>query len=798
MSKEEVSPSIPKKSSFLREGWRELGRKLERRTLRSKMAQQDRVRNAALASLGQKACEAGIDLSDFAELSVQIKGLEARTGELASTTKKLEGEKTALEEQRRGEVARFDAQRKALEEKKRPVDAALREINQKQSAQERETRRLEARLAAIAGELVAMEKHAATTAPPGPPAQTSALDAKRQQLLTEQSQLSVALPQAKEAMQSFGPEVKRLNEESQGCANEITKVDAERKAALAQVDASLDRLRGELRATGQQTAAAGEERHNRFVQLGLGVYERKKNEPALAVPIKGVQKVEDDLAVAAGSLRASLAMTQAMPRGTMAKYTLTLLGTPLLIIGLIYGGYLAWEYTRPDERVETPKPINRYLHHPLSGHSAYVLANQLVEAKSEQEVASRMREAFQKIHLGIYTADGRQILAGAERSEKDIFLYDFQWKILARAFYLRNGMRFADHSRMLGKALLELEQPAEVEPALTEAIVQRYQEARQKPDDPMSFLILLADGLARQQVEPYSLDEAYRFSRERTFVDPLQSLLFTLDFFTRPPAPRAGTSLNWFPSFVTTAYAQSPCDAIKGDEGQGYWGRGTDIFTEVGQAIPGIAGKVVGAIGNATGIAGALGDLLVLYGMTIKLTPEPYVIHLLHDDDELAFIQALVTFDGQGVPDSVLKCGWLAGKQMPSNGPIKDVELQWDFHPTLPPYLEMSSEMLKGPNPRLTATAGGLRTTTNEAGRSSFLIQPKNCPDRRGKILGRDYMASVNARYVTKSIPTPGLLGFGLILKLGPGAIEYLMNGRSGYVRFRAEWHEKKPKRPQY
>jgi hypothetical protein len=314
----------------------------------------------------------------------------------------------------------------------------------------------------------------------------------------------------------------------------------------------------------------------------------------------------------------------------------------------------------------------------------------------------------------------------------------------------------------------------------------------------MSFLILLADGLARQQVEPYSLDEAYRFSRERTFVDPLQSLLFTLDLFTRPPAPRAGTSLNWFPSFVTTAYAQSPCDAIKGDEGQGYWGRGTDIFTEVGQAIPGIAGKVVGAIGNATGIAGALGDLLVLYGMTIKLTPEPYVIHLLHDDDELAFIQALVTFDGQGVPDSVLKCGWLAGKQMPSNGPIKDVELQWDFHPTLPPYLEMSSEMLKGPNPRLTATAGGLRTTTNEAGRSSFLIQPKNCPDRRGKILGRDYMASVNARYVTKSIPTPGLLGFGLILKLGPGAIEYLMNGRSGYVLFRAEWHEKKPKRPQY
>jgi hypothetical protein len=314
----------------------------------------------------------------------------------------------------------------------------------------------------------------------------------------------------------------------------------------------------------------------------------------------------------------------------------------------------------------------------------------------------------------------------------------------------------------------------------------------------MSFAILLADGLARQQVEPYSLEETYRFSRERTYVDPIQSFLLLLEFFTRPPEHKVTFDLHWFPSLVTTAYAQSPCDMIKGDEGQGYWGRGTDILGDLAGELPGMAGKVIGGIGSATGIAGAIGDLLVLYGMNIKLTPEPYVIHLQHGEEELAFIQAMVTFDSQGVPDSVLKCGWLAGKQMPSNGPIKDVELQWDFHPALPPYLEMSSEMLKGPNPRLVATSGGLRTVTNAAGASSFLIQPKDCPDRRGKILGRDYMAEVNARYVTKSVPTPGLLGFGLILKLGPGAIEYLMNGRSGYVRFRAEWHKKTPDKPHY
>ena len=591
MSGELTTPAAPKTSSFLREGWRELGRKLERRKLRGKMTQDDRARNAALASLGQKAWEAGIDLSDFAELSAQIKSVAARVGELAASTQKLEGEKATQEEQRRGEVARFDAQRKTQDDLKRPVDASLREHTQKQSAQDREAKRMESRLAAIAGELAAIEKQAATPAAPGQEVQAAARDAKRQQLLTEQSQLSAALPQAKQALQSLAPEVERLNQESQRLSNEIAKLEAERKAALAHIDATLDRLRGELRATGEQSKAASEERTNRFLQLGRGLYEKKKSEPALAELVSGVQKAEGELAAGAGSLRESLAQTQAMPRGTMAKFFVTLAGTPLLIIGLIYGGLYLWEYIRPDERVVTPKPVNQYLQHPFKAHPAYVLANQLVEAKSEREVADRLREALKKTHVGIYTADGHQVLAGAERTQNDFFLYDFQVKMIARAFFLRNGMVVADHTRMLGKAILELEDPTEMEPVFNSAIVQRYHEARQKPDDPMSFLILLVDGLARQQVEPYSIEETHRFSNDLILFDPIQSSLLMIDFFTRPPAPKSPASLNWMPSFVTTAYAQGPCDGILGDEGQGYWGRGFDIVGEAAQLAPEDGGK---------------------------------------------------------------------------------------------------------------------------------------------------------------------------------------------------------------
>jgi hypothetical protein len=173
-------------------------------------------------------------------------------------------------------------------------------------------------------------------------------------------------------------------------------------------------------------------------------------------------------------------------------------------------------------------------------------------------------------------------------------------------------------------------------------------------------------------------------------------------------------------------------------------------------------------------------------------------------EGRVAAIEATVTFDAQGVPDSVLKCGWLAGKQMPSNGGFKDVELTWDFSPVLLPQLQVHQSMFDGygnhnnKSNHITETNGGFRTNTDESGKSIFVLQPMDCPRLDGVIRDKNYMASVNARFVTKSIPTPGLLGFGLILKLGPGALEVLMGGRSAYARFAAQWHEKPPPPRQY
>lgn len=794
---------------FFREGWRELGRKWARNTLRGQLRRQEAERRQALARLGQRAWQEKVDLSGFPELSAQLAQLEARAGELSAASKSLDTDRAGLEEKRRAEAARFDGERRAVEEKKRPVDTALAAARQRQTDQNRAVERLEARFAALPKELIALEQQIAALSAgtaADRDAKLAAASARRQELAAEKVRLETEAPTARAALPGLLAEVNRLDADSQRLGAELARIEAERKTALGALDAELTRVRTQLSATSRESGTVEKERGDRLAQLGLGLYESKVASPALAEGQKDVAALDQKRAATQAALQSSLAETQLMPPGTMLKFAAVLVLVPALLAGLGYGAYWGWERWQEGEHVVL-EPVNPYLAHPLSEHPAYVLANHLVESQSKEEAANHLLGAFRALGLGVYTGDGTQILGGAERSEKDFFLYDFQWRILARGVHHRNMISLADYSRGLGAGLVELDDPAQMTPFLAEAVARRYQAAVQSPDDPTSFLILFVDGLARRQLRPYSLDEINSRSAEELDLDPAQAFLLLIDFFLRPPAAEpAPAARRWLPG-LPSAHAASPCDLIQGD-GQGTWGRGTDVATELAGQLPGMAGKIGGAIGNATGVIGAAGDLLTLYGIDIRVEAQPYYVHLRNPDlpDFLAQILVIVTFDGEIVSDQVLKCGWLVGKKMPVKGPMKDVEVYWDFQPYLGPDFEAAADLMYWPGRPQEAVcpilhvAGGLRTKTNEAGMACFIFRPiRACRDHpRGKIIaGRQYMAIASTRVVSADMPTPGFLGVGLILKLGPGALEYLMRGRKGYARFWAEWHEK-PKEKQY
>lgn len=786
---------------FLREGWHELRRKLERNKLRRQLRQQEHERNAALTRLGQRAWEDKLDLSADPELRDQLSLLEGRASQLTAATKDLEGQRSVLEERRRSEVAKFDGQRRAIEEKKRPVDAALRDAREKQAQQETTIKRLEARQAALVAELAALEHQLAS--PPAAPtneqqAQLTAAQNKRQQLFAERPRLSEELSAARASLPALMSEINRLAEESHGYATEIGRVESDRNTLLTQMDGELSQVRAQLSATSREAGAVEQERAERFLQLGSMLYDRKVTAPALAEFQTQVTILDRTREATRLSLQASFAATQAMPSGTMLKFAAVLLLAPVLLVGLGYGVYWGWNWWQERQPVEEVE-INPYLSHPLSGHPAYRLADQLWEAQDEQSATTALKELFRALGLGIYTPDGAPVLAGSERRAEDFFLYDFQVGILARAMIRRNGTLFREYANALEQNVRLATATKEIPFArdlLVEGLHRRYQQAAAQPNDPRSFLPLVVDGLARHHSTPTSLQEFDRHPADEFLLDPVQTFLVSLDIFVQPerpqrrlPAPTASaiSPLSWLES---TVYAASPpCDKILGDpEKEGYWGTFLDGLGELLESL-GLEGKVGTKITKGVGRLNKGADVAQLailkYGITLTVTAEPPKLHLHHTGSEWEQIKltAKVEFDPGKIPEGVIKCGWLSGANIPRPGPVPDVTVEWSFQPSPQGVFEAHPKTLQAGR-----QVGSLQKTDSQ-GKSEYLLLPLYCKEKKGQIKGRNFRASVSAQILSAG-PTAGL-------DIISGTAEYVAHWFGGLfhgeTKFRGEWHEKKP-----
>ena len=144
--------------SFIREGFREIGRKFGRMKLRRELTKADRERRQALTALGRKAWEERSGLSAFPEIVEEIGRLAVRDGDLSATAERLGTEKTGLEARRKAEADRLDGEHRAVEEKKKPVEAKLREAERRRTETENRLKRIDARRSEIQGELAAIER----------------------------------------------------------------------------------------------------------------------------------------------------------------------------------------------------------------------------------------------------------------------------------------------------------------------------------------------------------------------------------------------------------------------------------------------------------------------------------------------------------------------------------------------------------------------------------------------------------------------------------------------------------------
>ncbi len=287
---------------FFVNGFREMGRKSNRFSLRRQLAAQDAKRRDALAGLGRAAWQSGIDLAAFGPQREQIQKLDARAGELSATAARLEKERADLDARRQAEVARFDALLQPARAKQTEADAALK---------------------AARGAL-----------------------AEKEQAIKAAGAAAPAAPADVDARQGLASEVTKRVDESARAAGEVNRLEAEKKAALVPIDADLKRTRQESSGATRESAAVGREQTDRFRDLGLALYNARTAAPELATSVEAVSAIDRDRGATQAAIDSSLALTAAMPPGTMAKFWLAML-LPIVCAGAAYAAY---------SRLATPAP----------------------------------------------------------------------------------------------------------------------------------------------------------------------------------------------------------------------------------------------------------------------------------------------------------------------------------------------------------------------------------------------------------------------------------------------------------
>ncbi len=349
-------------SGFLVNGFREIGRKSNRFGLRRQLAAQERQRQEALAALGRAAWQAGIDLTAFGPQRQQLQKLDARAGELSATAARLEKERTDLEARKQAETARFDGLLQPARGKHAEADSALR-----------------AARAALAEKEKAVQGAGA--------AASQAADV--------------------EARHVLAAEVTKRGVESTRAASEVSRLEAEKKNALAPIDADLKRVRQESTGTTRESATVGRDQLDRLRDLGLALYDKKHTEPALAALIEAVAAIDRDRGTTQAAADSSLALTAAMPGGTMAKFWLAIL-LPIVCAGAAYAAYSRFASPKSADIVEASAT-------PTSGATG-VRAEELRKDEAVKALVDSKDPSARSTAVGILEADLMELGSSADRA----------------------------------------------------------------------------------------------------------------------------------------------------------------------------------------------------------------------------------------------------------------------------------------------------------------------------------------------------------------------------------------------
>ena len=276
----------------------------------------------------------------------------------------------------------------------------------------------------------------------------------------------------------------------------------------------------------------------------------------------------------------------------------------------------------------------------------------LYAATDDAVAQAVLRQIFGSLGAGLYTVDGQQILAGAERGPGDFYLYDFESGLLARAYVARQMQSVASLAESLRNA--GVLSAATGQPltggdllALLAAGVQRSR------SDESLYTLRLIDGLGAVRAKPLDLTQP-GLDPATTYLDAMQAFLVGYDVLAGAAAKRAVQASVRPPGKAAPAAA---CD-FQGDLQKRREG-----------------GEIGGTLG---GELLKLHDSLIAMGYKFYLEPRNPATHWKHADGDWRAISFIATFHFDlGEARKAITCGQALG--IPVDGPRPGVQAKWSW-----------------------------------------------------------------------------------------------------------------------
>lgn len=287
---------------IFQEGMKERRRRKSLGARGQEFKEKEKLLAEKLTSLGQKAWEAQVGLSPFAELRSALEGVQRSIDDLRGQSEQLLRQQQESEEKRKRESSRLAAAMKEAEEGLQGVQRSLQEQKGTLQSAQRESQRSRDRLAAIARERSQLQGKAAGA--DAGEAEKSEIAKGLALLENEEASLKTGLDASEAAARPSAALVASLQEQAEMAKKKMEALRQEQKQVLSGLDKALAALKDNLVQNGEKTREAETKRRQSYRALGEKLAGAKSDDPALTAEM-----------AAAGAARSEMDGVQAMIGG---------------------------------------------------------------------------------------------------------------------------------------------------------------------------------------------------------------------------------------------------------------------------------------------------------------------------------------------------------------------------------------------------------------------------------------------------------------------------------------------------